>query len=145
MLRFEPGDGYSYRVLFEETQTGEGLLFGIAERGEPGRWAAFDRQVSAEGFFRGLDLLPNGRTLRLALTAWRVWRWLTGQEDDGNAAECLPDWTDGWEAQLRPEVPTSARRAPTWLQQMIDDGDIFEIPASSEGDGDDNEEGQGDA
>lgn len=138
-LKFEPGDGCSYQVLFEEQEAG--VLFGVAERGEPGRWALLDRQVSAEAFFRGLDLLPNGHTQRLALTAWRAWRALMSQEDDDNAAECLPDWAEGWEAQLRLEAPAGTRRAPAWLQRMIDDGDIFEIAAE----GDEDEGGQGHA
>lgn len=98
-VRFEPGDGYSYQVLFERHLAGV-LLFGIAERGEAGRWAVLAPGVNEYQFFRSLDLETLGPQARVALTGWRAWRCLTGQDDDDNAAECLPDWNDDWEAQL---------------------------------------------
>ena len=107
LFTFEPGDSMSYRVIFGRLP-GRGLVpfytvFGIAEGAiEPGTWYAFDSvRVSEETFRRRIDLFVTCRS-GTYWTAWRLWRALTGQADDLDAAARLPEWREDWRRQLPP-------------------------------------------
>jgi hypothetical protein len=106
LITFEPGDGWSYRILFGRLP-GRGLVpyytvFGIAEgSSEPGAWYAFDAPpalISEETFSRHLG--PGMPSHRTYCVAWRAWLALTNQEDDDNVAEILDEWRDDWQQQL---------------------------------------------
>ncbi len=106
LFTFEPGDGFSYRVLFGRMPSATPLIpyytiFGIAEGGgEPGMWYTFDTERISEGmFYQSINpwATLNYRTYR---TAWRLWLALTGQADDLLVAARLPAWRDDWRRQL---------------------------------------------
>lgn len=106
LFTFEPGDGYSYLVLFGR-MPGRGLVpfytvFGIAEgSSDPGVWYGFDTDQVSEATFYNYLHTANMQTYE---TSWRLWLALTGQADDSDAASRLPAWRPDWRAQL----PTAA-------------------------------------
>ncbi len=106
LFMFQPGDGFSYRVLFGRMPSTTPLIpyytvFGIAEgSSEPGLWYAFDTDmVSEDTFYRHINpwatLSPQAYR-----TAWRLWLALTGQADDAHVAQRLPAWRADWRRQL---------------------------------------------
>jgi hypothetical protein len=108
LFTFEPGDGFSYRVLFGR-MPGRGLVphytvFGIAEgSSDPGMWYAFDTdRVDEDIFYNHINPWAT-LSKQTFWIAWRLWLALNGQEDDVHAAGHLDDWRDDWRQQLPTE------------------------------------------
>lgn len=108
---FEPGDGCSYRIIFDQVPGRTPFVpfyfvIGIAEgSSEPGSWYAFDAEnVSYETFCRRLDSFAGRHLFEAATiaTAYRVFLALLGRPDSEDAAADCPDWRDDWRRQLPP-------------------------------------------
>lgn len=111
LFPFEPGDGYSYRVLFDRVAAPTPFIpyytvFGIAVgSSDSGVWYAFDTdQVSSAVFYDHLFSANASVSWDEKMTAWRLWLALTGQADDTQAQAQLPPWRADWRQQL----PTAA-------------------------------------
>ena len=109
LFRFEPGDGFSYRILFGRLPSGSALipfytLFGFAQGDDALISYPFDTlSVSFDTFARHMQTAcPTaswGASDILLYTAWRVYAALVGRDEE-DAEDHLPDWRSDWRRLL---------------------------------------------
>ena len=105
LFTFEPGDGYSYKVIFGR-MPGRGLIpfytvFGLAQGAtDPGVWYAFDTDQVSEEIFTQHLFAHIATSDEYCALAWCLWQELTGQTTDMAGGWPWLGWRPDWRRQL---------------------------------------------